>query len=745
MKKKFHRGYLFFGVFLAIVAYGLTLLLYPEWRYSWGLLLTLLVIVISGVVSFLAGVRQAFETSTDTSSVNSKNNVITNTVDHHSSGLEVNAPIHGPQVGGITINIPVSTESRSPNLSSDSPSIMKDNEAPKIGWEYRDSKLLHIYFEKCAEYDPEIFKDITDNEVNVRDYLISSGLAYLENGRAFLTGEGVLLCGQRKIIPRDQYHIHVKFKQDSGQESLHEELFGSVLYLYYELSERLKPLYQRRMGSPDVRDESGAEKLFFDYPEKVISEALTNFLVHRDYSVDDIGFITIYPDKVEFTNPGLSEFSPQELLTSIAPVRPIYKRNPRLIEAMNKSRLNEREGGGILRIRTELVNNKSVFSDGSPGLTIENDSRHQRFTLTIFKRKLIVQAESAFTTLQSPFMGPSLPPQGIIGRKDIITKIGNLLALDTMGAVNIPPVVLRGMGGTGKTTIAIALVNQRKIRYIFPEGVLWASLGPKPNMRFILNEWGRALGIDLWKETDELSCHQLLKTVLRDRHMFIVIDDVWETSGVSLLSIGGPYCRTLFTTREVPIANDLATRERTIRIDVLQPDAARNLLLKLAPELAKVNKKTVMRLCEKLEFLPLGLSLAGRMLANESDISMRLNRLLNELVDRREVRLQLTQSEGRPGVIEGKPISLQAILGMSVERLSKQDQERFAMLSVFGSEPHTWEIKAASAVWECTAEDAEETLSHLIQRGLVEPKNNRYWMHALLADYAAELLEEKGL
>ncbi len=82
----------------------------------------------------------------------------------------------------------------------------------------------------------------------------------------------------------------------------------------------------------------------------------------------------------------------------------------------------------------------------------------------------------------------------------------------------------------------------------------------------------------------------------------------------------------------------------------------------------------------------------------------------------------LLQSEGRHGLDDDSPVSLQAILGMSVQRLSKGDQDRFAMLSVFGGEPLTWEIKAVSAVWECTIEEAEETLSHFIQRGLVEFK-----------------------
>ena len=97
------------------------------------------------------------------------------------------------------------------------------------------------------------------------------------------------------------------------------------------------------------------------------------------------------------------------------------------------------------------------------------------------------------------------------------------------------------------------------------------------------------------------------------------------------------------------------------------------------------------------------------------------------------------------GLTEEEPVSLQAILGMSVARLDKTDQARFAMAAVFGGDPLTWEIHAAAYVWECSVEEAEATVARFIQRGLVERRGERYWMHALLADYAAEMMEQMGL
>jgi hypothetical protein len=344
-----------------------------------------------------------------------------------------------------------------------------------------------------------------------------------------------------------------------------------------------------------------------------------------------------------------------------------------------------------------------------------------------------------------PFLAPPPPSQGVLGRDELLTRVYDLLQIGDSAATDVTPAALQGMGGIGKTTVAATLGRLTTIRQVFPDGVLWATLGPRPNVRAFLEMWGRALGIDLLPEHDERACRDRLLGVLFQRKVLILIDDVWDVRAAQYFLVGGPQCRTLFTTREAPIAHTLATSQRTVRVDVLQPEHAFLLLSRLAPEAAASNVAIAQRVCEKLEYLPLALTLAGRMLASEADVPRRMQRLLGELIERRDARLQLVQSEGRAGVSEEHPISLGAILGMSIDRLSPGDQQRFAMLAVFGGEPLTWEIEGSAAVWECSMEEAETTIAHLIQRGLVEREHQHYKMHALLADYAEKMLEEMCL
>ena len=348
--------------------------------------------------------------------------------------------------------------------------------------------------------------------------------------------------------------------------------------------------------------------------------------------------------------------------------------------------------------------------------------------------------------LPAPFMVPPLPPQGVLGREGLLSKIVELLYLADQQRRNAPPLSLLGMGGVGKTTLTLALGRLEGMRQQFPDGILWTALGPSPTVRFLQEDWGRALGVDLKPEQDENSCRRRLQEILYDRQVLLIVDDVWEIQHGQQFEVAGPACRLLFTTRELDVANHLSTQNHTIQVDILSPEASLLLLERMVPQAVLHHKKAARQLCERLEYLPLALTLAGRFLANEVGVPTRLQRLVDELIERREARLHLLQAEGRLGLDEKNPVSLQAILGLSVDRLSPVDRERFAMASVFGGEPLSWQLDMAAHVWECCFTEAEETVARFIRRGLVYAQGNgRYWMHALLADYAQELMEQMGL
>jgi serine/threonine protein kinase len=428
------------------------------------------------------------------------------------------------------------------------------------------------------------------------------------------------------------------------------------------------------------------------------------------------------------------------LMPNFHPLRP--KISEIIVKALSYDPAQRYQNAGemVQALKAVLYGEGSAVEHSKPNQVIVNGNLYQ-----FVSGELPLEIPKLPANRPRPFMSPPLPPQGIFGREESMVKIFELLRLEDEKAANLPPVALQGMGGIGKTTLTIALSRLGLIPRFFPDGVLWVELGAKPAVRSRLIEWGDRLGLDLKPQPDEVSCINQLKAELFERRVLIIVDDVWQTNQGQAFNVGGPYARTLFTTRETPIAYDLATRERTLAVDLLSPEASIALLARLAPEALSVAEEKVRRLCEKLEFLPLALTLAGRYLAVEADLGpARLARALDEMIEQRETRLELSDSL-RQALPEGQPASLWNVLGRSVERLNKTDQERFAMAGTFGGEPLTWDLKAAISVWDCSEKEAEGTVRQFVQRGLVVRRGERFWMHALLADYANLLLDQLDL
>lgn len=99
-----------------------------------------------------------------------------------------------------------------------------------------------------------------------------------------------------------------------------------------------------------------------------------------------------------------------------------------------------------------------------------------------------VHHSSAFAGRLPPL--PALIVEREAALHDLKTHLGILSGAKASPALQVLTAV-RSWRGVGKTTLAAAIVHDPDLPRAFPDGVLWASLGPEPNLFGEMAAWGR--------------------------------------------------------------------------------------------------------------------------------------------------------------------------------------------------------------------------------------------------------------
>lgn len=359
----------------------------------------------------------------------------------------------------------------------------------------------------------------------------------------------------------------------------------------------------------------------------------------------------------------------------------------------------------------------------------------------VFKGEQAETIRQALAAYFAPGPGSAPPVPGlVIGRDEALGDLKERLGLskDRPGAMQVLTTV-RGWPGVGKTTIATALAHDEEIIKAFPDGVLWVSLGQKPNVLSEMATWGRALGTDdllraptLKEATAQLTAH------LRKKRMLLLVDDVWETEHAApFQQARGSECALLITTREAGIANALApTPEAVYNLPVLTEENALKLLAALAPTVVNQHRDECLELVRSLECLPLALQVAGHTLNVEAAMGWGVTELLKDLQEGAKLLSEQAPAD-RIDLETGTTPTVAALLKKSTDRLEEQIRECFAYLGAFAPKPATFDLAAMKAVWQI--DDARPIVRELTNRGLLEPVGGRFQMHALLVTHAKAL------
>ena len=378
---------------------------------------------------------------------------------------------------------------------------------------------------------------------------------------------------------------------------------------------------------------------------------------------------------------------------------------------------------------------KTAQELGLPADTDENHNGH---------KPPPVDTDALATTTQASFLvDPTIPEtlgstDSLLGRNDLLELVKKYLMVDNHQA----PIALSGLPGIGKTTLAVALTRDRQVQAHFCDGILWAGLGPRPNVLSVLARWGALLGIkpsDVENVTNREDWGRALQASIGNRRFLLVIDDAWSVKHALALQIGGPRCAHLLTTRSPRVGSAFAlAQQRTIIVPELQETYGLALLARYVPQLVQEGPKDARLLVRAVGSLPLALTLMGKYLATQiatgqpRRLQSALARLQNT-EERLRVSMPTTPSARSLSLPENIPLSLHAVITISARQLSFHDHAALCALTVFPPKPNSFSEEAALAV----CQQPVETLEALWDAGLLESSGpQRYTLHRTIADYA---------
>jgi tetratricopeptide (TPR) repeat protein len=305
------------------------------------------------------------------------------------------------------------------------------------------------------------------------------------------------------------------------------------------------------------------------------------------------------------------------------------------------------------------------------------------------------------------------PPGDFTGRADELAELLNKLET---GGISISG--LQGQGGVGKTALALKLAEQIKPRY--PDAQFYLDLkgtSPQPlSPGDVMAHVIRAYHPTVQLPEAEDALQSIYQSVLDGQRALLLMDNVAERKQIEPL-IPPTGCVLLVTSRQHFHLPGLYARN----LEVLSLQDSRELLLTIAPRIGD-EANEIARLCG---YLPLALRLAAGTLAEREEISPA------------DYGRRLKDASQRLKLLD----EVEASLNVSFELLSAEQRKRWLALAIF---PDSFDTPAAAAIWALETDPAQDALSGLKARSLVEwnRETERYRLHDLARLFAALRLDE---
>jgi WD40 repeat protein len=334
---------------------------------------------------------------------------------------------------------------------------------------------------------------------------------------------------------------------------------------------------------------------------------------------------------------------------------------------------------------------------------------------------------------REPYNNAPAPQENFVSRAAVHDSMRNALLVEGSNRA-IAITALQGMGGIGKTALAVELCHDHLVQQAFPDGIFWFTIGKESGLDFA-SRVKSVPGLEglLGEYEGAAACLSQYRSVLRGKAVLVVLDDIWQASDVELFKVEAPRSRLLITTRNLGIAAAFGAREFTANL--LTPSESQQVLARWSGGNVDDLPAQAIDLIDECGRLPLALAMIGAQLRGKTVALWKI--VLGHLrkADLNKIRALFPEPH----------TSLYRAIQVSVDALDEVDQRRYRALAVLLEDMPAAPV-VQQTLWNVDESEALETAERFVGLSLAQRAGDTgaIHLHDLQLDFIRTQYPDRG-